>query len=233
MRPEFCQFVFNFKKLKIGPNLPAQTFPGQSSEQLHTWKSPWVVLVGSCISIWVPLRRLLRSSSNLWTLLHLPYGRAGFMRGFLSGNCRQPGALPCFLKRSSGVIEGDAGILPDKRDFNNFASLWHMSELRVWGQDRTRQAYLLWPSLSWIPLLLPLCQTFCGRSPISIVSSFSNHPQCPTTKKDWTTGCVAFWQQLTRAGMLAYVVWGLSVSQSQHRRGYAVYVVNFMRQWNT
>ena len=59
----------------------------------------------------MPLRRLLRSSSNLWTLLHLPYGRAGFMRGFLSGNCRQPGAQPCFLKRSSGVIQGDAALL--------------------------------------------------------------------------------------------------------------------------
>ena len=72
-------------------------------------KSPWVVLLMLGwwdISISVPLRRLLlRSSSNLWSLLHLPYGRPGFMRGFLSGNCRQPGARACFLKRSSGVIE--------------------------------------------------------------------------------------------------------------------------------
>ena len=139
----------------------------------------------------MPLRSLLRSSSNLWTLLHLPYGRAGFMRGFLSGNCRQPGAQPCFLKRSSGVIQADAALLlSDKTRFQQFCFIL------------TRQSYAHKTGVSIVTFTIldplassPLLALLWAQSNIHCEFFFQTTPnalQCPTTDTDWHTVCAAF-----------------------------------------
>ena len=133
----------------------------------------------------------------------------------------RPAPGPTMLPQTVIWAAADSSSFSDKRDLNDLLGFILTTQARAMstGQDKTGVSTYCECDLHYLGSF-SFVRAFCGHSPISIVSSFSNHPQSPRAQIQPDTHCVcaAFGQHMTRAGRLAYVVWGLSVSGSQQRK---------------
>ena len=169
------------------------------------------------ISIWGPLRSLLRSSGNLWTLLHLPYGRARFMRGFLSlGNCLKPRATVSFLKQSSGTMSAFSEIISTTLPWSNM----NLGTLGLSGH-RPRQCMTFALLNHFAPPFVSLCVGWVQYLLWVLFQTTFNVPPQTETGADtvwqfdrltrWCTICQTYIHNISGSG--AHTVWHVKCSQ--------------------
>ena len=103
----------------------------------------------------------------------------------------RPAPGPTMLPQTVIWAAADRSSFSDKRDLNDLLGFILTSQSRAMstGQDKTGVSTYCECDLHYLGSF-SFVRAFCGHSPISIVSSFSNHPQSASTNTAWHTSCV-------------------------------------------